>query len=210
MLGDYVDRGLKSKQVVEQIKSLHKEWGVVVLKGNHDDMMVKAFTEEDEGYDTNWLSNGAYQTIESYCGIDFFEETFDWDTYIEAKKFIKQHYQHHIDFLQSLPLYHETDEYIFVHAGINPFYEDWKKQSDDDFIWIRDIFHANPTVNTDKTVIFGHTPTVHLQETEDIWFSPHGDKIGIDGACAYGMQLNCLEINDKDGYREHFVRRGTK
>lgn len=169
-------------------------------------MFVDAMLNDEDGL---WLNNGGYQTIESYCGIDFFEETFNWDDYEVAKKFIIDNYRQHIGFLKSLPVYHETDEHIFVHAGINPLCEDWSKQPEHDFIWIRDVFFSNPTTNTDKTVIFGHTPTLHLHETEDIWFSPHGDKIGLDGACAYGYQLNCLEIGE-EGYKTYSACKGER
>ncbi|MBX4152357.1 serine/threonine protein phosphatase [Paenibacillus lautus] len=206
LLGDYVDRGMKSRQVVEQVKVLQEQCGAIVLKGNHDDMMVSALTNNDDSLDAHWLNNGGYQTIESYCGFDFFEEQFDWDTYKKAKEFILNHYHQHIDFLDGLPLYHETDTHIFVHAGINPFYEDWKKQPDDNFIWIRDIF-INNTTGLNKTVVFGHTPCAHMHSTSDIWFSPLGDKIGIDGACAYGRQLNCLEIISGE-YKLHTVKKG--
>ncbi|WP_099480311.1 metallophosphoesterase family protein [Paenibacillus ihbetae] len=206
LLGDYVDRGIKSREVVQRVKELHEEFGVVVLKGNHDDMMVNALINNDESLNAHWLNNGGYQTIESYCGFDFLEEQFDWNTYIKAKEFIRNHFQPHIDFLNDLSLYHETDTHIFVHAGINPFYEDWKKQPDDDFLWIRDIFINNLT-GTDKIVVFGHTPCVYLHSSADIWFSPLEDKIGVDGACAYGKQLNCLEINHGE-YFLHSVKKG--
>nr|WP_249435662.1 metallophosphoesterase [Paenibacillus sp. Marseille-Q4541] len=147
LLGDYVDRGIKSRQVVEQVKTLHEEHGVVILKGNHDQMFVDAMLN---GEDELWLNNGAYQTVESYCGFDFFEEQFDWDTYEKAKEFILKHYMHHIEFLNSLPYYHETDSHIFVHAGINPFYRSCELTHDDDFLWIRDIFYRNKMTNTDN------------------------------------------------------------
>ncbi|WP_211747907.1 metallophosphoesterase family protein [Paenibacillus sp. Marseille-Q4541] len=206
LLGDYVDRGIKSRQVVEQVKSLREEHGVIALKGNHDQMFVDAMLK---GEDELWLNNGAYQTVESYCGFDFFEEQFEWDTYEKAKAFILKHYEHHIEFLDSLPYYHETDNYIFAHAGINPFYSTWEHTPDDDFLWIRSIFYKNKITNTDnKKVVFGHTPTSYLQESDGIWFSPDGDKIGIDGACAYGRRLNCLEITEEGIYIEHTVKKG--
>lgn len=37
---------------------------------------------------------------------------------------------------------------------------------------------------------YGHTRTIELHGKPDIWFQP--DKIGIDGGCAYGLQLNAL------------------
>lgn len=125
------------------------------------------------------------------------------------KEEIRQKYKHHLDFLSSLPLYHETEDHIFVHAGINPLIADWKQQEPYDFIWIREPFYTNPVVSTDKTVIFGHTSTMDLHDSEDIWFSPLGDKIGVDGGCAYGQRLNCLEISG-GAYITHFVRNGEK
>ncbi|WP_308860235.1 hypothetical protein [Paenibacillus radicibacter] len=102
-----------------------------------------------------------------------------------------------------MPYYHEDDNNIFVHAGINPFYADWRKQSEDDFIWIRDIFIKCKT-SLDKKVVFGHTPTIKIHDKEEIWFGE--DKIGIDGGCCFGLQLNLLEISN-EGYKTYFVRK---
>ena len=56
-------------------------------------------------------------------------------------------------------------------------------------MYIKDEFiRSNFEIN--KKVIFGHTRTIDIHGVPDIWFSE--DKIGIDGGCAYGMQLNCL------------------
>jgi serine/threonine protein phosphatase 1 len=200
LLGDYIDRGIKSKDVVEQIKNLHEEFGIIVLRGNHDQMMIDAFDKDE---DALWINNGGLQTIASYAGNSFFEEGFEWDEYIKAKDFIKKHYSHHIDFLKSLPLFHEDEEFIFVHAGLHPMYEDWKQQPAENYIWIREIFLNNPTT-VNKTVIFGHTPTLNLHQKATIWYD--GDKIGIDGACAYGYQLNCLEIAE-DSLNEYNIYR---
>lgn len=207
LLGDYVDRGLKSMQAVEQIKSLQREHGAIVLKGNHDQMFVDAMLNNEDGL---WLNNGGFQTVESYCGLDFFEEVFDWNMYEQAKAFIVANHKDHLDFLQSLPFYYETDNHIFVHAGINPCYEDWKCQPENDFIWIREMFINNKNINTEKTIVFGHTPTLHLQDAADIWFNQHSLKIGIDGACAYGHQLNCLVIHDDFEYATYSVKKGEK
>lgn len=209
LLGDYVDRGLKSKQVVEQVMQLVNEHGAIALKGNHDDMMINAFKNNhgESSNDVNWINNGALTAIESYVGYDWFTNGFDWDEYEKAKKFIVQNYHEHLNFLRNLPYYYETDTHIFVHAGINPFYEDWKYTSKKDLIWIRELFYQNPITNTDKTVVFGHTPTLYLTSEEGIWYSPHGDKIGIDGGCSMGGKLNCLILNE-NGYDYEFIKKG--
>lgn len=207
LVGDYVDRGLKSKDVVEQVKSLVEEWGVIALRGNHDQMMVDALDKGNEEDDARWIRNGAFQTVESYSNLDLSDESSGRDLYIEGKEFIKNNYSHHLEFLKSLPLYYETDRHIFVHAGINPEHENWREsQSLRDFLWIRDSFFNHAT-KLDKIVIFGHTPAVNLHESADVWFSPIGDKIGIDGGCVFGYKLNCLEISEEGDYKTYFVKK---
>lgn len=73
---------------------------------------------------------------------------------------------------------------------MNPHYIDWKNQPEHDFMYIKDEFIRHTFEDLNKRVVFGHTKTIDIHGTSDIWFSK--DKIGIDGGCAYGMQLNCL------------------
>ncbi|WP_442603934.1 metallophosphoesterase family protein [Paenibacillus sp. KN14-4R] len=203
LLGDYCDRGFMSKEVVEFVITLCEEGDVKCLRGNHDQMLLNAL---DDVNDASFLRNGGMTTIESYCGSDWFdpEKRYEFDRYCDGKDFINANYQSHIDFFRILPFYYENDQFIFVHAGLNPNYGiDWKNQTERDFIWIRDPFFNHPT-QVSKTVVFGHTPTLNLHDTSDVWF---GDgKIGIDGGCCFGRQLNCLEIGDS-GLQTHFVKR---
>lgn len=180
---------------------------VIALRGNHDQRMLDAMTQTDATYAAHWIRNGAISTLISYCGMDLFEEGFDWDKFDEAKRLIKTHSSEHLNFLSELPYYHETETHIFVHAGVDPYKQSWKETGNEDFIWIREMFYKQPNMNTDKTVIFGHTPTLHLQDSAGIWFSEKGEKIGVDGACAYGKQLNLLEINE-EGYKTHSINKG--
>jgi serine/threonine protein phosphatase 1 len=146
-----------------------------------------------------FISNGGYKTLHSYLG----EESTD---FLAARQYILNNYNSHYEFLKGLPYYHETEEHVFVHAGINPMDDDWKQTSPSEMIWIREFFINNPT-RTDKTVIFGHTPTLNIHGKEDVWFG--GDKIGIDGACCYGFRLNCLEISN-EGYKTQYVESKVK
>lgn len=203
LLGDYVDRGPRSKEVLEQVMAL-RDQGAITLRGNHDQMMLDAIMLDTDELNSRWIRNGARSTIESYCGADFFDGEMDRERYNEGKALIKQNFEDHVSFLDTLALYYETDHHIFVHAGINPGVENWKQQSHHDFIWIRDPFYNYPT-GLNKTVVFGHTPTMNLHDSEQIWFCDEGDKIGIDGACVYGKQLNCLEITDEKEYKTHSV-----
>ncbi|MGF6355592.1 serine/threonine protein phosphatase 1 [Paenibacillus sp. 4624] len=209
LLGDYVDRGPKSKQVIEQIINLRQEHQIVVLKGNHDAMMVKALTHDVEEYDLHWIRNGGLQTLASYLDIAYDGDQMDWRAYAQDKQWMRSHYMHHLRFLDELPLSYEVPGYIFVHAGINPDVPDWRNQSERDFIWIREPFYSRPTALQD-IVVFGHTPVQYLQDEPGIWMDPRGDKIGIDGGCAYGAQLNLLEINEAGSLETFFVKKGLK
>ncbi|WP_246187958.1 metallophosphoesterase family protein [Paenibacillus tengchongensis] len=209
LMGDYVDRGPDSRAVVEQVKMLHEQYGAIVLKGNHDQMACDALgSEDDDKLDTHWLTNGGYHTLMSYCGPEYFSEAAGWEEYKRAKAYIRDTFREHLDFLNGLPVYYESRRHLFVHAGIDPQLADWRAQRPYDFLWIREAFYKHPVLSTDKTVVFGHTPAVGLHQRAEIWFSPLGDKIGIDGACAYGYRLNALAIDEDaedNGYEEYFV-----
>nr|WP_090993883.1 metallophosphoesterase family protein [Paenibacillus sp. OK003] len=207
LLGDYVDRGPKSKEVVEQIMQMHEQYNIIVIKGNHDAMMVKALNHDVEDYDKHWIRNGGLQTLASYVEVSLDDEQLDWNVYTEAKQWLRTHYEHHLRFLEKLPLVYEIPGYIFVHAGINPDVEDWRTQSERDFIWIREPFYSRPT-SLKETVVFGHTPVKNLHNEPGVWFDPSGDKIGIDGGCAYGARLNLLEISEDGSLQTLFVKRG--
>lgn len=185
LLGDYIDRGANSKGVIERIIEL-KENGAIVLKGNHDDLLVKSFNNQSGALE-HWERAGGLTTLKSY---DSDIERMNIPDDIDFNK--------HAIFLENLDYYYELEEYIFVHAGIKPDL----KLSDNDthtFLWIRELFYE--IYNGDKTVVFGHTPVSVIRgaKNHDIYFGEN-NIIGIDGAAAYGGQLNCLELPSKKSY----------
>lgn len=109
LLGDYVDRGQKSKEALNEAMTLRNLFGAIVLRGNHDQMMRNAL----EGREIPlWLNNGGYQTIISYVGQDWFTNGFDWDELEGALDYINIHAKDHLDFISSLPCYYEDDNHI--------------------------------------------------------------------------------------------------
>ncbi|WP_438350651.1 metallophosphoesterase family protein [Paenibacillus sp. FA6] len=200
LLGDYVDRGPNSKEVVDRIIELVKRHNVIALRGNHDQRLVDLINNDSFLVRSKFIEHGGIQTLQSYCNIDneISNEILD-----QARETIKTRFGHHIDFLGQLPLYHEDNEHIYVHAGLNPNYKDWKNQPDHDFMYIKDEFIGS-NFNLNKRIVFGHTRTIDIHGTPDIWFND--DKIGIDGGCAYGMQLNCLIFQDKTYISENIKR----
>lgn len=195
LLGDYVDRGPDSRGAVECVMSLVREKGAIALKGNHDQRFVDVLGEVDPLTEMKFFEHGGIQTFQSFCGSDNLDLK-------QSKERILGTCRDHIDFLNSLPLFHEDEGHIYVHAGLNPTYTDWKTQPERDFLWIRAPFVQQRTV-VKKTVVFGHTPAKDIHGKADVWFDR--DKIGIDGGCAYGFQINCLEIKGNNQYTTHSV-----
>lgn len=188
LVGDYVDRGPNSKGVIDRVMEL-KSQGAVVLRGNHDEMMVDAFHGREKAWE-RWQKNGCVVTLNNYD-----EEI----TGIACP--LMQEFSEHVEFLDSLDYYYETEDYIFVHAGVVP---DEHPEDSDPFqlVWIRDEFYDNYA--GDKTVIFGHTPTPFLRGEEksrhsEVFFGEN-NIIGIDGAATYGGRLNCLLLPSREVY----------
>ncbi|TQR20627.1 metallophosphoesterase family protein [Psychrobacillus vulpis] len=194
LLGDYVDRGPNAKGVIEKVMKL-KENGARVLKGNHEDMMIRALTTDVEKSWNHWVKRcGGDKTLFSYGfsenDITVSEENFQ-KPQLHSEELIK-----HLKFVQDLEMYIETDDYIFVHAGVHPT-TPITETDPHKLLWIRDEFHKE--YNGNKTVIFGHTETNSLHqnpENNNVFFG-NNRIIGIDGGAVYGGQLNCLELPSK-------------
>ena len=195
LLGDYVDRGPASREAVEFVMHLVREKGAIALKGNHDQRFVDVLGGVDSLTEMKFFEHGGIQTFKSFSRADNLDIK-------QSKERIIANCSDHIAFLNNLPLYYEDETHIYVHAGLNPAYTDWKTQPERDFLWIRAPFVQQRTV-VKKTVVFGHTTTKHIHGKADVWFDR--DKIGIDGGCAYGMQINCLEIKGKNNYKAYSV-----
>lgn len=193
ILGDMIDRGKQSKQVVEHILSLQKSHDVITIGGNHEDMFLKWF---DEPFDKNHVYgiNGGWKTIESYC-----KSHRVYGKTPKTKQVFRQFYTEHVSFFRTLVNYAEDEHYIYVHAGIDLKLGNWRDTPKEYARWARDDFWKQPNTSG-KIIIFGHTPTSFLHQEEkidstDVWISDDA-KICIDGGCSMGGQLHCLVIRN--------------
>jgi serine/threonine protein phosphatase 1 len=171
-IGDYIDRGDSSKEVVDYIIKLKSEFqNVVCLLGNHEQMFLRYLEGRDEEM---YLYNGGTATLSSY-GIPLTASLQARKETIPAE---------HLIFFRSLLPYYETKDYIFVHAGLAPGLAP-SEQAVHDLIWIRQEFIYSD-YDFGKPVIFGHTP----------FGSPfiRPDKIGIDTGVVSGGRLTCVEL----------------
>lgn len=208
LIGDYVDRGPNSKETVKRVMELVLENGAIALRGNHDQRFVDLVRQGSAAVRAKFAEHGGMQTLASYCGTVFSEGAWDGiseERFGQLREEIAAAHGQHIAFLGNLPLYHEDEGHIYAHAGINPRYEDWKQQPEHDFMYIKSEFYENKT-GLEKTVVFGHTRATDLHGSPEAWFG--GDKIGIDGGCAYGKQLNALIIGRSGEYRTLSVKKG--
>lgn len=188
LLGDYVDRGPHSKEVLNRVIAL-KEEGAIVLRGNHDEMMVEVAETESERAWRRWERNGSIYTLHSY------DPTIKERTLPQSEVF-----DTHVEFIQQLDYYYETDDHIFVHAGVDPN-KPLEERDPYDLVWIRDQFYEK--YQGEKTVIFGHTRTARLHgdpTNHEIYFGEN-NVIGIDGGAVYGGQLNCYDVTNQKAYK---------
>lgn len=174
-LGDYIDRGPDSKKVVSLIIRLIERAPrrVIALMGNHEQALLAALAGEKRDF---FLRMGGDATLLSYglkppfCG--------DLAAKIPAD---------HLDFFHNLLLFWEDEQYIYVHAGLQPHVH-LSRQSPHWCCWAREQFLA-ADYDFGKKVIFGHTPF------EEPLVEKH--RIGIDTGAVYGGKLTCLVLPDE-------------
>jgi serine/threonine protein phosphatase 1 len=170
-IGDYIDRGPDSRTVIDIILQLRADHNkVITLMGNHEFMFLEAL----RGYGVaDFLNMGGKATLKSY-GVQA-------GTTRELALILPPA---HRAFLENLLPYWEDEEYIYVHAGLQPGVH-LTQQSSDWLFWSRDAF-VNSAYNFGKKVIYGHTP-FDKPRIDD-------NKIGIDTGAVYGGALTCLVL----------------
>ena len=183
LLGDYIDRGTQSKEVIDYIIDLQtKGFDIVPLLGNHEAMLLDAY--ENEELVSIWIQNGGHETLKSF-NISSLND-------MEAK---------YIEFIKGLPYYYAFKEYLFVHAGFNdsvpnPFADKYS------MIWTCRTVYENPLL-INKIIIHAHRPipvdvckkTVHSNSSV----------INIDTGCVYSNipgygSLTAIELNTRSLY----------
>lgn len=176
-VGDYVDRGPASKEVVECLVNLRRPgWDVVKLRGNHEQFLLEYLSNPD-AYQA-WRSFGGAETLLSY-GVRP-------PIFSDSKELLRAHAEFtanlprsHLAFLTALSYAHTIGDYLFVHAGVRPGIA-LERQSPEDMLWIREDFLLSDE-RLEKVIVHGHSPS----ERPVL----RANRIGIDtGAYA----TNCL------------------
>ena len=139
-LGDYIDRGPDSAAVVDRLLKLDQECTVIPLIGNHEVMMLTALEQPSEIH--FWLQCGGQATVDSYGG-DLSEIPFS-----------------HVEYLRSCRLFHEIDDFFFVHANYLPD-APLARQPHHTLLWEHLTQSVPPRHLSGKIAVVGHTPQLN-------------------------------------------------
>jgi serine/threonine protein phosphatase 1 len=222
-LGDYIDRGPHSREVVDRIMGLNVP--VACLMGNHELMLLSAYDDSVTVFNPMelWYRNGGEATLQSFGFPGFFSFQAEMES-------------HYMDFFRNLLMSHVTDvgagrRILATHAGISPsipvadqlllkdyldlqqYLMDRQLDLMDSFLWAREAFFSSPEeLWKGYLVVHGHTPTLKLKRMaqEDNYSNFHfiendlairrngeqGDvvSIGIDSGSTISGRLSGLGI----------------
>jgi serine/threonine protein phosphatase 1 len=175
-VGDLIDRGPSSAQVIERLRTYRRE-GIqpVFLLGNHEEVLLRIL-RGDDSLIASWLEFGGLQCLQSY-GVDATRLSGrSDDELVEIIRGVVP--ASHVEFLDSFIDSCRFGDYLFVHAGIRPGVE-LEQQRQADLRWIREPFLFDDT-DHGFVVVHGHTISSEVEERPN--------RIGIDtGAYRTGV-----------------------
>lgn len=185
-LGDFIDRGDDSKEVIDTLISeplADAGFEAKCLMGNHERSLLNFLEDTKAG--PNWILYGGGATLLSY-GVGFSQSSGMHDRWTLIQDRLRDGIpEAHLAFLKSLEPGHIEGGYLFVHAGIKPGVA-LEKQELMDMLWIRDDFLKS---NTDHgfCVVHGHT----VSDAPEF----QANRIGIDTGAYSSGKLTCLVLD---------------
>lgn len=198
LLGDYIDRGIDSKGVIQYIIDLIADgYRVIPLRGNHEQFLIESlkplppYASGPSSVVGMWMCNGGDKCLDSYGAI------YPWEIPIE-----------HGEFIKSLKLIHEEDDYVFVHGGLNFQLDNPIKESSEDCILWERLYRVPGNKRKagigNRILVTGHTPTskdvmIEMANGEDL--------ITIDRGCVFdGSQYGHLAVFNLDTKQFNFIK----
>ncbi len=202
-LGDYIDRGPRSKDVVDAVRGLDRDTGckVVCLRGNHEDAWLRVKAEGWPGFVLP-PGNGCVATFNSYRGKGVKAQLSELDmASLLSGSFFPPEV---MAWFEALPLWYEDDHAIYVHAGIAPdakgaFPHPRDVAPQSSLLWTRT--QAFFREYRGKRIVVGHTHTMELpqelsthtvDDPTDMWAGPC--VTALDTGCGRGGFLTALEL----------------
>lgn len=205
-VGDYVDAGPKSAEVVEYLRRLGGQTPakVVALRGNHEDGWLRVLDQGGWPAFVTPPANGCLATLRSYVGgavpAEHEEPRPEEVELLHSGAFLPADV---VAWMRQLPFYYEDEHAIYVHAGLpegpNGFMHPSEVKAKVALLWCRDMDFF--TGYRGKLVVFGHTKTEYLppelssytpEDPTDVWAGP--STVGLDTGCGKGGYLTALEL----------------
>jgi serine/threonine protein phosphatase 1 len=184
LIGDYIDRGPASCQVLDRLIGRARTHKTIFLRGNHETFVFEFLRRPS--FLGDWGPLGGLETLLSY-GL---KPSLDPDAATQKELAIALRAvlpTSHRIFLENLHTSFSCGDFFFVHAGVRPGVP-LAKQSENDLLWIREDFLLHEE-DFGKFIVHGHTPVREV----DI----RSNRINIDtGAYATG-NLTCLVMQDE-------------
>jgi serine/threonine protein phosphatase 1 len=183
-LGDYIDRGPRSREVIDRLlNSPLADFETIHLRGNHEDIMLGFLDEGTRG--APWFRHGGRETLQSY-GVSAPRHEADQDFPVAQADLRQSLPRAHRAFLDDTRAMYRAGDYLFVHAGVRPGVA-VADQNPTDFMWIRHEF-MDSEVDFGVCVVHGHTIEARPAITNN--------RIGLDTGAYYTGQLSCAVIED--------------
>jgi len=181
-LGDLIDRGMRSREVVDLLLDEPLAgFEPVHLMGNHEQTLLDFLRYPAQA--AGWLAWGGRETVLSY-GVALQPGLRSPDPEEVREALVACIPDRHVDFYRGMRTYHTAGDYLFVHAGIRPGVP-LKEQSDSDLLWIRNDFLASEE-DHGYVVVHGHSISETVEERHN--------RIGIDTGAFYSGVLTCLVL----------------
>lgn len=182
-LGDYVDRGFQSREVISILLSdVMSTFETFFLKGNHEETMLQFLTDPSIG--PRWGQFGGVETLVSY-GVQPPRTRNSIEEWSRASRELRKAMPpDHLRFLSRLDLTVRIGDYFFVHAGVRPSVP-LDQQTESDLLWIREEFLASRK-QMEAVIVHGHSPSS----------KPHRDsrRIGLDTAAYISGRLTAARL----------------
>ena len=180
-LGDYIDRGPASRNVLDRLIARSRSAETIFLKGNHE-VFLSDFLQKPNGLE-EWRRYGGLETLVSY-GLRPSMNPSSAEMFELGHSFAKSFPDDHRKFLAALAPSFSCGDFFFVHAGVRPGIR-LRDQREADLLWIRDDFllWEEPF---EKFVVHGHTPVAE----PDI----RSNRVNIDTGAVQTGRLTCMVI----------------
>lgn len=188
-VGDYVDRGEQSRQVIERLRALVDEptLKVTCVKGNHEELLLGFLDAPAENF--AWLDHGGLETLASYGVATPLKRRCQRDFVGLAAEFAEKLGDHRA-FLEGLPLSIQIGNVFISHAGLDPT-QPLRDQPEGALLWGHPDFLSQGAPG-DTVAIHGHWAA----ETVDV--GPN--RIGIDTGAYLSGRLTALGVDRQRGY----------